>query len=261
MKNQNTIRFGSAKIEVGETESTLIDLGIAEGISFTEEFEPIEVKPDNGPKLTLGTKNHIATVAFSMMELNLENLYLIRGGIDTKTNVAGSATPVTDEEHILSGVEFARLDHKNGDGSIVTSVTVVDASDNACVQDTDYILALDPEGYTCIARVAGSTVLTDGDTAKVDYTYTPNASIELSSGGLNTINPRVARLTNTNAAGKKFEVTVYKASNKNGIKLEFPADDAADVMKPEITLEGVVDTTRTAGDQLFKIVDEQGVLA
>jgi len=261
VQDGNQIRFGSAKVEVGATVDALVNLGAAQGITFEESFEVVYLVPDNAPKRQVTTKDHEAKVTFSMMEVNLANLNTIRGGIDTYDTVDGSSTPVTNEAHTLTGVSGVRLTHKNGDDTLVTISGATDTAGTTAVANTDYVAYLDSEGYTCVARVAASTVITDGDGIKVSYSYTPSTSRSLSSGGLNTITPRVVRLTNTNSAGKKFEITVYSATSEGGIKLEFPADDGDEPMMPEITLNGIIDATRTAGDQLFKIVDEQGVTA
>ncbi len=257
VQNINAIKFGSAKIEVGETVGTLVNLGVATGIEFEETFTPIILRPDNAPEIQVGVREHYATVRFELWEIVLSNLNLIRGGIDTYSTTAATPVSVTDEAHTLNGTDFVRLDYKSGDGSEVTSITVTDASSNAAVRNTDYVIAVDPDGWTCIARIAASSVITDGEGVLVDYTYTPLASNTLTSGGKNTINPRVVRLTNTNAAGKVFRVTVYAAKNQNGITLTLPADDSEDVVQPQIELRGVVDTSRTAGDQLFEIYNEQ----
>jgi hypothetical protein len=261
VQDSNQIRFGSAKVEVGATIGTLVNLGAAQGVKFEEKFDVVYLVPDNAPKSQIAIKNHEASVSFSMMEVNLSNLNLIRGGMDTYATVVGSATPVSAETHTLNDTNFVRLDHKNGDGTEVASIVVTDSADGAAVRNTDYVIVVDEEGWTCIARVAASTVITDGDGVKVSYSYTPSASRTLSSGGKNTIAPRVVRLTNTNAAGQKFEITVYSATSEGGIALEFPSDDGDEPMMPETTLIGVCDATRTAGDQLFKVVDEQGVTA
>lgn len=255
----NSIRFGSAKIEVGETVETLVNLGLATSVEFTEEYEPITLKPDNGPEIIVGIKEHTATVKFEMWELDLENLHLIRGGIDTLTPVAGDAATATNETHVLTGIEGVRLDYKNGNNTLVTISTATDNEGTTAELNADYVKYLDADGYTCIARVSESEVLTDGDTIKVTYSYTPNTAVKLSTGGLNTVNPRVVRLTNTNSLGKKFQITVYAAKNQGGIELQLPADDADEPLKPTIELRGIVDPTRSAGDQLFEILDEQGV--
>lgn len=257
----NSIRFGSAKIEVGETVEDLVDIGLATSVEFTEEYEPITLKPDNGPEIVVGIKEHTATVKFEMWELDLKNLALIRGGIDSYVPVNGALSTATAEEHVLTGVEGVRLNFKNGDGTLVniTEATDAESTPTPAVQNTDYIAYLDSAGYTCIARVSTSSVLADEGTIKVTYEYTPAESIKLSTGGLNTVNPRVVRLTNKNSLGKIFQITVYAAKNQGGIELQLPADDADEPLKPTIELRGIVDPTRVAGDQLFEIYDEQGV--
>lgn len=261
VQNSNAIRFGSGKLEVGDDVGSLVNLGAMRGIKFSDEFDVVEIETDNCAPITVGVKNHVASVEGELVEINLTNLNNIRGGIDTLTNVAGTSTDITAETHTLSGTTGTRLDHANGDGTIVTAITVTDADDGAAVLNTDYVLYVDSEGYTCIARVDGSIVITDGDGVKVNYTYVPNAAIKLTSGGKVTISTKVVRITNTNESGKDFRITVYKATNQKGIELELQGDDDDDVSTVAISLKGVCDSTRDAGDQLFEIYDEQGVIA
>jgi len=260
-QNSNTIRFGSAKIEVGSSIGSLINLGLAEGIEFKEAFKPRIVKPDNGPEIQRGVTEHTATVKFDLWEANLTNLNLIRGGMDTLSSVAATPVTITDELHTLTGVNSERLNFKNGSTGIVSTVSVKDSSNGSAVLNVDYVLSVDPDGYTCITRISDSTVITSGEIAKVTYTYTPYASVSLSTGGLDTLNPRIVRLTNKDANNKIFQLTVYAAKNASGIELKLPSDDDDKVLVVPIELEGTIDITRTAGDQLFKIYDEQGVTA
>jgi hypothetical protein len=254
----STIRFGSAKIEVGEAVASLVNLGTAQNVVFTESFTPIVLKPDNAPEITVGVREHYATAKFDLWEVDLSNLNLIRGGLDTYSTVAASPVTVTDELIKLDGVKMVRFANKSGDGSEPTSISVKDSSNSTAVRNTDYVIGVDAAGWPVIGRVAASTVITTGETVKVTYTYTPNASTKLSTGGLNTINPRVVRLTNSNSAGKKFQITIYAAKNQGGIELKLPGDDSEDPLAVHIELKGIVDPTRTAGDQLFEILDEQG---
>jgi hypothetical protein len=158
-QHTNSIHFGSAKVEAGATVGALVNIGLAEGIEFDESFELIYLVPDNGARIAKGRKNHRATIKFNMMELYMDNIYSLRGGADTKTPVAAAPVTVTDELHTLTGIAGVRLNYKNGAGTIVTSITVKDSADGACSQNTDYVLYLDSAGYTCIARVTGSTTL------------------------------------------------------------------------------------------------------
>ena len=77
------------------------------------------------------------------------------------------------------------------------------------------------------------------------------------TGGKTDIGYVSVRLTNTNAAGKTYQVTIYKAQITKGLEQAFSPD--ADLAAAAIPLEftGVEDSTKTAGEQLFEIVDMQ----
>lgn len=258
VQNEGAIRFGSGKLEVGTSIATLVNIGAIDNAEFSEDYDMVEVKADNVGRIKVGVKDQTATIECDMLESDLSKLNTIRGGLDTYTPVAASPVAITNEEHVLTGTTAARLTYKEGDDTEVASIVVTDASDNAAVRNTDYVIAVDSAGYTTIARVSGSTVITDGDTAKVDYSYTPNTSVKLTSGGKYTISDRVVRITNTNDSSEDFRITLYKATIEKGLAFKYPADNSQEVMKVHLTMTGIPDTTRTAGDQLYEIIDEQG---
>ncbi len=261
VQNINNVRFGSAVLEVGPTLGSLVNLGALKNLKFGEDFDPVKLEADNVGQFMVAIKNQTMVIEGDLMEYDLEKMSIIRGGIDTFSTVAASPVAVTNELHVVSSTNGVRLDHREGDGTEVSAITVTDLANTACVRNTDYVVYVDSSGYTCIARVSGSTVLTDGDTAKVSYSYTPNASVTLTSGGKFEISPRVVRLTNTNAAGKKFQLTLYKCTIEEGMSYKYPADNSSEAVAVHIKLVGTLDTTRTAGDQLFGLVDEQGPAA
>lgn len=82
VQQSNTIRFGSAKFEVGESEEDLTDLGAMRGIEFEETWDEMRVNSDNAGVITVGMQNQEATIRGDLMEINLENLAILRGGID-----------------------------------------------------------------------------------------------------------------------------------------------------------------------------------
>lgn len=84
----------------------------------------------------------------------------------------GLATPaqVTAESHTIEGVTPFRLKKKNKDNTACTSV-VVKKSTTTAVLNTDYLVAVDGDGYTTIRRSDSTTLLTDGSTVTVDYYY------------------------------------------------------------------------------------------
>ena len=259
VQNSNAIRFGSGKLEIGTSIGSLVNIGAIRNAAFKEEWEDVEVKSDNAGIVKVGIKEHVAYIECDMLEVDLENLNTIRGDLDTYSTVAGTPVSVTDETHTLEGTGFVKLDHMNGDGTEVSSIVVTDASDNPAVQNTDYVIAVDAEGYTCIARISDSTVISDGEGIKVDYSYTPSSAATLTSGGKTSISDRVVRITNADENDKIFRITLYKATVNEGQNIEFPADDGDDPAMPHLKMKGVLDVSRTTGDQLYEIYDEQGV--
>jgi hypothetical protein len=259
VQKPGAIRFGSGKLEVGTSVGTLVDIGAIRNAVFKEEWEDVEVKSDNAGVVKVGIKEHVAYIECDVMEVDLSKLNIIRGGLDTYATVAGTAVDVENEAHTLTGTASVRLNNRNGAGTEVASIVVTDASSNAAVRNTDYVIAVDSAGYTTIARVSGSSVISTGEGVLVDYTYTPNSAVTLTSGGKTAISDRVVRITNTDENGKKFQITIYKATVNEGQNIEFPADDGDDPAMPHLKMKGVLDVSRTAPDQLFGIYDEQGV--
>jgi|SRR5690625_745043 len=82
VQQSNTIRFGSAKFEVGEDEESLIDLGAMRGVEFEETWDEVQVNSDNAGVIVVGMNNQEAIIRGDLMEINLQNLALLRGGID-----------------------------------------------------------------------------------------------------------------------------------------------------------------------------------
>lgn len=82
VQQSNTIRFGSAKFEVGEDEEELIDLGAMRGVEFEESWDEMRVMSDNAGVIVVGMQNQQAAIRGELMEINLRNLAMLRGGID-----------------------------------------------------------------------------------------------------------------------------------------------------------------------------------
>jgi hypothetical protein len=76
------------------------------------------------------------------------------------------------------------------------------------------------------------------------------------SGGNTTITPQAIYLTHTGASSSQtVQATIYYASVTEGMQLAFPADDKTEVMEIPFKIKGVCQSTRTAGNQLYSIVD------
>lgn len=257
VQHPETIRFGSGRLEIGKSLDSLVDVGALTGVHFTHELgDKVTITSDNAGVILERAGTQTAKAEANLMEINLDTLAVYMGGVSKLETVAGSQQTVTNEEHTLKGTTFIRLDHRMGDGKAVT-VDSVKKGGSAAVEDTDYIVALDSDGYTCIARKSGSSVIADGSTVQVSYKYTPAAYKRLSFGGLQQLDAAVARITNYDSLGREFSITVYKATADSGIEIEFQADDADEMDVVPITLVGTEDTSRAVGDQLFVIEDHQ----
>lgn len=258
VQHPETIRFGSGRLEIGKSLDSLVDVGALTGVHFTHDLgDKVTITSDNAGVILERAGTQTAQVEANLMEINLDTLAVYMGGVSKLETVAGSQQTVTNEEHTLKGTTFIRLDHRMGEGNAVTIDSVKKKGGSAAVEDTDYVVALDSDGYTCIARKSGSSVITDGSVVQVSYKYTPAAYKRLSFGGLQQLDAAVARITNFDSLGREFSITVYKATADSGIEIEFQADDADETDVVPITLVGTEDTSRAVGDQLFVIEDHQ----
>ena len=258
VQHPETIRFGSGRLEIGKSLDSLVDVGALTGVHFTHDLgDKVTITSDNAGVILERAGTQTAKVEANLMEINLDTLAVYMGGVSKLETVAGSQKTVTNEEHTLKGTTFIRLDHRMGDGNAVTIDSVKKKGGSAAVEDKDYVVAIDSDGYTCIARKSGSSVITDGSVVQVSYKYTPAAYKRLSFGGLQQLDAAVARITNFDSLGREFSITVYKATADSGIEIEFQADDADETDVVPITLVGTEDTSRAVGDQLFVIEDHQ----
>lgn len=259
VKNVNAIKLGSAKLEVGLAEASLQDFGAMTGLKFVETLTDYVIDSDNAGQVAVGVANQIIAVTGTWLEPDMTKLDLARGGIDTYASITGASTPITDELVTCNGYIGARVLNRDATGAFPTAITVKHTSGSPTyVLGTDYYTGQDASGYLVIIRKAGGAI-TDGQTVKVSYTYNAATAKTLKTGGKRTIGYRVVKLTNVNSAGKTFSVLFYKARIKKGIELTYKSDEATEANGMPIEIEAIKDVTRTAGDQLCYIYDEQGV--
>ena len=253
------VRFGSVKFEAGPTLMALVNIGALRNVQVAESWEVLRVESDNAGVLVRGVKNQQVAIKADWLEWDLESFDILRGALDEYTVTPAVLVNVVDEAIVLNDTDFTRFANKEGDGDECANIVVTTALAGATVRNTDYVIGVDSAGYTCIARIPGG-LFGDGDTALVDYDYTPNASKNITSGGNIVINPQVIVLTNTNTAGKTLKITMYLARTAEGLTLPFPDDEADDAMTVAINLLAEIDPTRAVGDRLYEIIDEQSTV-
>lgn len=262
---REALRLGSCKVEIGETLESLVNIGALDGdTSMQEQWEKITRMSANAGKLSEGIKpgTHKATIAGNWLEIDLANLALLRGGIDQVNIVAGA--PVNGHvQTVLSGLwhydRFIPFDHQSCSAAKITPTSVAAGTDGALVLGTDYYIVQNAAGVWGIAIPDSVNVTTEAQNIAVTYNYTPAASIEFSTGGAFEIEPRVVRLTNTNEADKTLVGIFYKGHNSSGLNFAFKPDADGNYLVAPFQIECECDESRPAKDQLFKLVDSQGV--
>jgi hypothetical protein len=262
VQNLNAVRLGSVKLEVGNSVGTLVDLGALTGAKMVETISDFGIQSDNAGEIMVGVADQKVAVTANWLEPDLTQVNLARGGIDTYSSADATPVPVASEVLVMATLETTgvRLAHKMAAGTQVTVTSIKDLTDVTTYDlADDYTVFVDNQGWTCIARPASGSTITDGQSVHVNYTYTPLTSKTLKTGGKRDIAYRVVRLTNTDDAGKTFRVTFYRARIKKGVEMTFKSDDATEANGFPIEIEATKDITRTVGDQLYEIVDEQGV--
>jgi len=336
VQDEDALRIGSVKWEVGASVGTLVDVGALRGAAFKEGFTPEEIESDNAGIISKGVTDHMVLVSAELMELDLATFANIYAGIGTLTTVAAAPVSITDEAVEVNDYDLVAFENRNGDRSEVSSIVVADAATPTItyIRDCDYVVVTKPNGFTAIARAfatvieadsikiavestseyvlsagaydvlpaigdhitvtgfttaanngvktvllteatkitvsdtlsneaEGDTInitkgaIADGATVYADYDYTPLASQSYTTGGKNTLTDRVMRFTNEDVDGKVFRLTVYKAVIQDGLDLTFPMDKSLEPIRLPISIKGTLDTSRTSGDQLFGIYDEQ----
>jgi hypothetical protein len=263
VQNENSVRFGSGKVEVGTDINNLVNLGAMDDVLFEETWEEVSVVGGNVGEITTKIKNHQASIGGGLREVDLTKLNILRGGIDNLSTIAGVLVSGATQT-VASGSwgfdKFIKFEHQNADKSAVSVNSVTGGTDGLLVADVDYFLGKNTNDEWGLYVIDSATVTTEAQSLTIDYDYTPAAATVLKSGGKTVIGARVVRITNTNEDDKIFRITIYKAKNAQGINLQLPNDDDDDSAVTPIRLTGKCDTTRTVSDQLFEIYDEQGVL-
>lgn len=261
IQNRESIPFGSVKFEMGDSVDALVDMGVGQNANFEESWEETWLAPDNGAEELLGIRNHKCTFTMDLWEFDLAKFHNLRGGLDTLTTSPGtlvSGATQTVNAGSWHFNQFIRIANQNGDQSPIAVSSVSGSVAGALVEGTDYINGQNALGESGILVVASSAVATEDQVLTILYEYTPNAARTLSTGGLMTIRSKVVQLTNVGPTGKILRLRIFKATNGAGITLAFKADNAEEPNVIPITFNGVRDSSRAAGAQLFEIYNEQG---
>lgn len=248
IQNQNAIRLGSIKLEVGASLGALVNVGALRGVSIKQKGVTEEVLFDNADGIKKYSDGNVFSFTAKLCEINWDNIQVMNDGQVSIVNNAGTLQTVTDEAHGTGWTvgQPIRLTFKNGNNTQVGAI-VVEEDNIALVLNTDYRIYVSDgtngvAGYTYIIPLTAQT-----GAITVSYTYTPNASKTVSFNPQGAKVGKYMRITNTDQNGKTMVMTLSGTTNVAPITIAFASDNDANVAEMDIELEGTVS----------ELVDEQ----
>ena len=270
MPNQTTVQHSGAihmpdgcKVEIGASVGALVDVGAIDGdVSVKLAITKFKKESANAGVIKDMVTKMLAEISFTMLEVYLDNIATLSGGLASVVNTAGTLVSGASQVVASGGwayKKFIKIEHQNGDGGAITVNSVTGSVDGLLVEDTDYYVGQNSQGQYGVYVLDSVTVTTTSQSLTIDYDYTPNANKTLKCGTSSVeLTPKIVRFTHTDENSKKFELTIWSATMSDGFSIVFPAGTSEDMMNVPIVLEGECDTDRTDGEQLFTLIDEQG---
>jgi hypothetical protein len=251
IQNSTAVRKGAVKVEIGDDFASLVNVGALRNPQLNSKAENQAIKFDNVDDLKKFVNGKKIEMAFDLCEINLTNLATLDAGLVALTTVAGTPTAIIGEALGTGWVvgQPIKLANKNGADTEVATI-VIDAGGTPLVLGTDYNVFVGDGtngelGYTFIVPVTAQAGILDAD-----YSYTPNASKNISFNDSGVKTSKVMRITNTDENGKEFRIDIENATNFAPISIDFAGDEEEDVAVLPITFEGDV----------VEIVDQQNTV-
>lgn len=247
---------------IGDDVSSLVSVGVLpedSDTTVTVNYDSVEVKGSKNESVLRFVKNMTAEAKFTIYQLLLDNIAKFSKGLMKVENVAGTATPFAQTISGWAEGEVWLLDHENADGT-APAITSVTASDSGALTEGDDYEVVSVNGmYGVTFNTTGGAVLTPSETITIDGTYTPAVSKKATMGAPSVeIMPQVVRFEKEQG-GKLFQITLWSATNENGLTFGFPASSSDKPTTLEVTMKGGLDAQRADGEQLLEIIDEIGV--
>ena len=249
---------GSLVYIKGTTDPSYIDLGCILATTVgTHNYEKEEVECSTGESISRFKKQTI-TGAFTLADLNIENLAKMGGGMFTRVATAAAAyTP--DDQTITSGwvdKSILEIDTKKlSTAPVIASVT--GATDGVLTEDDDYTIieyAGSKSGYAILLNVAGSTLTTNLQDVVIAFgSNTPVAGEKLTCGtSVGSLSALSIKFVAPAENGRSRVMEIYSATPESGgFVFNFTDVATGGIEQMPLNFTGSIDTSRTDGDQLF----------
>lgn len=248
VQHLETIRFGSAKFEMGANAGALVNVGAIRSGVFEYTFDKISTKSDNAGVIRESAASEQAAFSADLMEVNFTNLGSFYAGVLTAASVAGAPVAITDEVHVLTGTTETALTYKMGAGTEVGSIVVTNAAGTTTlVRDCDYAIGLNASGQTTISRAYPAAICT----TLVDITVSAGGKTYITAAGTFAalaIGDHII-VSGANKVGNNGVKTITAITGTNSITVNetCTAEAPADLGSFTITRGGIAsgDTTLT----------------
>ena len=258
VQEKSTIRYGSAKVLIGDRFDKLVDIGAGRNVSIKESMSTADIESDNAGVIATLQTEHKMELTFDSLEVNFEKYAMARGGIDNINSYDGKTEET--KQYIVEADTYKRgeeikVPFKNADGSEVTinKVEKRNSSGNTLIDEAGYE-KIDTNGI----KIISSKISPDADSLIIHFKQAPPKMVRFTTGGkASTIKPRCLMVVNKDADGKEFRVYIPQASVAGGLEFTLPSDKAQDVWVGKFSFTASIAGGQEAGEQLAWIEDEQ----
>ena len=258
VQEKKTIRYGSAKVLIGDRFDKLVDIGAGRNVSIKESMSTADIESDNAGTIATLQTEHKMEVSLDSLEVNFAKYAMARGGIDNIDSYDGK-TEVTKQYVVESDTykrgEEIKVPFKNADGSevTITKVEKKNSMGNIIIEESSY----EKIGNSGI-KITDSKISPSTDTLIITYTRIMPKMVRMTTGGkTSTIKPKCIMIVNTNAEGKELRIYLPQASIAGGLEFTFPSDKAQDVLVGKLSFTATTSSSQQIGEQLAWYEDEQ----
>jgi len=245
-----------------DNEVSYYDAGIlAAGAQVTHNFEVEQLESGNAGILKTKITNQTLQISpTALWTLDPEGIAKISGGLISCTSVAGTivnnATQTVDSGDWEYN-KFIKIANQNFDLGVITVDSVTGSVNGALVANTDFYIGQNESGEYGVFILDSATVTTLVQDMVIQYDYTPSTGkIATSGDGTVSLTKYIARLrhyTDETLTTYDTELKVYGVGVDSGMSLNFKAASEQGVHEFNFSLTGNIDTSKTAGAQLFKL--------
>ncbi len=246
---------------------TLTHVGVVNDVAIRHNRETKMQKVDSAGDIGAVVPAETYDIGWGLVEIDLGLISILNGGtgvtgdttgLNNYTEVAGTIVSNHAETVTLglSPNHSVIIPHRNGDGSLITIVSVKDVTDTTTYTFEDDYTTKVTNGFTELIRNTAGDI-TDGQSLHLVITYTPNASKQITAGGRTVVNPIKLRIISTKEDGKRLIHDFYMAYTFTGNNFIYPKNESGDYLEIPVSIRAVKDTSRAAGDQLVCILAEE----